>query len=282
MCYNVLKRGVNKTVKNKEKVLSVRLSDDVYDKFKKICQEKDLPASLLARHIIKDWIKQHESTEKQDQCIKKAVTTTIIDRKYKDSLERSLARMENLSVAELANFILENNPPPVGWCMDIYVANGELHASGHYTTGTVFQYEPDVFIIASPDNRQGNFDPTKTYNIGTNWLLSNKFIEKYRDRYLGTFNEEGIYKYISGEWTSIDFSAEDINIEKMHKYIWEACMTKEEKEEEMRRMTKFRWLSNKDTLDWLGWCIEDTIRKIKEELEKIKEQEEKEKEENFV
>lgn len=47
-------------------------------------------------------------------------------------------------------------------------------------------------------------------------------------------------------------------------------------------MTKFYWLSNKDTLDWLGWCIEETIRKIKEELEKIKEQEEKEKEENFV
>jgi len=50
----------------KGKVLSVRLEDDVYAKFKKICQERDLPASLLARHIIKDWVKQQESVKKQD------------------------------------------------------------------------------------------------------------------------------------------------------------------------------------------------------------------------
>lgn len=60
------KRGIEKTMKGKGKVLSVRLEDDVYDKFKKICQERDLPASLLARHIIKDWIKQQESAKKQD------------------------------------------------------------------------------------------------------------------------------------------------------------------------------------------------------------------------
>lgn len=54
-------------MKGKSKVLSVRLESDEYDKFKKLCQELDLPASLLARHLIKNWIKQQEeSTEKQE------------------------------------------------------------------------------------------------------------------------------------------------------------------------------------------------------------------------
>lgn len=51
-------------MKGKDKVLSVRLENDVYEKFKEFCQERDLPASLLARHIIKDWIKQQESAKK--------------------------------------------------------------------------------------------------------------------------------------------------------------------------------------------------------------------------
>jgi predicted transcriptional regulator len=50
-------------MERKGKVLSVRLPDDIYDKFKKICEEQDLPASLLARHIIRDWIKQQEHKE---------------------------------------------------------------------------------------------------------------------------------------------------------------------------------------------------------------------------
>jgi len=53
-------------MKGKDKVLSVRLENDVYEKFKEFCQERDLPASLLASHIIKDWIKQQESAKKQD------------------------------------------------------------------------------------------------------------------------------------------------------------------------------------------------------------------------
>jgi len=34
----------------KDKVLSVRLEKEVYDKFKALCEEKDLPVSLVARH----------------------------------------------------------------------------------------------------------------------------------------------------------------------------------------------------------------------------------------
>lgn len=45
----------------KNKVLSVRLEKEVYDKFKKICQEKDLPASLVARQVLKDWVRKQSS-----------------------------------------------------------------------------------------------------------------------------------------------------------------------------------------------------------------------------
>jgi len=45
----------------KNKVLSVRLEKEVYDKFKKICQEKDLPASLLARQVLNDWVRKQSS-----------------------------------------------------------------------------------------------------------------------------------------------------------------------------------------------------------------------------
>jgi len=59
-------------MKGKDKVLSVRLENDVYEKFKEFCQERDLPASLLARHIIKDWIKQQESAKKARLTYKEA------------------------------------------------------------------------------------------------------------------------------------------------------------------------------------------------------------------
>ncbi|HQE49892.1 MAG TPA: hypothetical protein PKV93_11165 [Fervidobacterium sp.] len=45
----------------KEKVLSVRLEKEVYDRFKKIRQEKDLPASLVARQVLKDWVRKQSS-----------------------------------------------------------------------------------------------------------------------------------------------------------------------------------------------------------------------------
>lgn len=45
----------------KNKVLSVRLEKEVYDTFKKICQEKDLPASLLARQVLNDWVRKQSS-----------------------------------------------------------------------------------------------------------------------------------------------------------------------------------------------------------------------------
>lgn len=45
----------------KNKVLSVRLEKEVYDKFKKICQEKDLPASLVARQVLNDWVRKQSS-----------------------------------------------------------------------------------------------------------------------------------------------------------------------------------------------------------------------------
>jgi len=36
-------------VETKDKVLIVRLEKEIYDKFKKICQEKGLPLSLVGR-----------------------------------------------------------------------------------------------------------------------------------------------------------------------------------------------------------------------------------------
>jgi hypothetical protein len=186
----------------------------------------------------------------------------MIDRKYKDSVERSLARMENLSAGELAKFIFENDPPPVGWCMDVYIADGELYTSDYYSTGTIIQYEPDVFVILSLDNRQGDLDPTEAYDIGTNWLLSDKFIEKYRDQYLKAFN----------------LSTDNINEEEMHRYIWEECMTEEEQEEEIQKMTEFYWLGDDNTWSWLQWYIEDATKKIENELERIEEQEREEEE----
>lgn len=47
----------------KDKVLSVNLEKEVYDKFKKICQEKDLPASLVARQALKDWVREQSSVK---------------------------------------------------------------------------------------------------------------------------------------------------------------------------------------------------------------------------
>jgi len=109
----------------------------------------------------------------------------------------------------------------------------------------------------SLDNRRGELEPTKAYDIGTSWDLSDKFIEKYFGNYLEKFNSD----------------RSDINIEKMQKYIWNNCMTKEEKEEEIQKMTEFYWLNDKDNRDWLQECIKQATREIERELEEIKRRE---------
>ncbi len=63
--------------------------------------------------------------------------------------------------------------------MDVYVVDGDLCASDHYSNGLAVKYEPDVCIIMSLDNRRGELDPVKAYDIGTSWDLSDKFVEKY-------------------------------------------------------------------------------------------------------
>lgn len=121
----------------------------------------------------------------------------MIDRGYRNSLVETLDTLEDLDAGKLAQSII-NNPPPRSWCMDVYIADGDLYASDYYSTGTTIKYEPDVFMIACFDNRQGDIDPTKTYDIGTSWQLSDKFIKKYHDQYLkeisGTKNINEIYE----------------------------------------------------------------------------------------
>jgi len=181
----------------------------------------------------------------------------MIDMEYKESLQQSLARLESLSADKLAQFIFDNNPPPVGWCMDVYIADGELYTSDYYSTGTIIQYEPDVFVILSLNNSQGELDPTEAYDVGTSWDLSDEFVEKYFENYLKDFNT----------------NSHAINIEKMQKYIWEECMTEEEKEEEIQKMTEFYWLSDYDTQDWLQVFLEGTIKEIKQKLGEIEKEE---------
>jgi len=59
----------------------------------------------------------------------------------------------------------------------------------------------------------------------------------------------------------------------MQKYIWEECMTEEEKEEEIQKMTEFYWLSDYDTHDWLQVFLEGTIKEIKQKLGEIEKEE---------
>jgi len=182
----------------------------------------------------------------------------MIDMEYKDSLQKSLAKLESLSADKLAQFIFDSNPPPVGWCMDVYIADGELYASDYYSTGTIIQYEPDVFVILSLDNRRGELDPTEAYDVGISWDLSDEFVEKYRDRF-----------------------PRDLRRDELQYRIWTECMTEEEKEEEIQKMTEFYWLSDYDTHNWLEESIKETIREIEKELEEIEKEEERQKEEGY-
>jgi len=59
----------------------------------------------------------------------------------------------------------------------------------------------------------------------------------------------------------------------MQKYIWEECMTEEEKEEEIQKMTEFYWLSDYDTHNWLQVFLEGTIEEIKQKLGEIEKEE---------
>jgi len=59
----------------------------------------------------------------------------------------------------------------------------------------------------------------------------------------------------------------------MQKYIWEECMTEEEKEEEIQKMTEFYWLGDYDTQNWLQVFLEGTIKEIKQELGEIEKEE---------
>jgi len=88
---------------------------------------------------------------------------------YKESLQKSLARLESLSADKLAQFIFDNNPPPVVVYGRLY-ADGELYTSDYYSTGTIIQYDPDVFVIISLNNSQGELDPTEAYDVGTSWI----------------------------------------------------------------------------------------------------------------
>jgi len=49
----------------KDKVLSVRLEKEVYDKFKALCEEKDLPVSLVVRQVLKEWLQRQVEPKKE-------------------------------------------------------------------------------------------------------------------------------------------------------------------------------------------------------------------------
>jgi len=57
-------------------------------------------------------------------------------------------------------------------------------ASDYYSTGTIIQYDPDVFVIISLNNSQVELDPTEAYDVGTSWDLSDDLIEKNFENYL--------------------------------------------------------------------------------------------------
>jgi len=59
----------------------------------------------------------------------------------------------------------------------------------------------------------------------------------------------------------------------MQKYIWEECMTEEEKEEEIQKMTEFYWLGDYDNQNWLQVFLEGTIEEIKQKLGEIEKEE---------
>jgi len=100
-----------------------------------------------------------------------------------ESLKNSLEALNNLSAGHLAHKIFTYGLPPVGWCLDVYMRNGEIYFSDYYTGGTVIEYGPDEVLTATLDNTHGDLEPDENYTVGDTWELPEEIIEKYRDRF---------------------------------------------------------------------------------------------------
>ena len=169
-----------------------------------------------------------------------------------ESLQRSLEVLNNLNGADLARMIWEQGPPPVGWAMDVYMSNGEIYFSEYYTYGTIIEYEPDIVVIATLDNRHREWDPTRMYTIGDTWELSDELINKYR----GYF-EEDLPDYV------------------LQYRIWTELAKPEEQNKEYARMLDWLWHGEYETLEWLYGCIVDAISEIEARLLEEEEVQEK-------
>ena len=169
-----------------------------------------------------------------------------------ESLQRSLEVLNNLNGVDLARMIWEQGPPPVGWAMDVYMSNGEIYFSDYYTVGTIIEYEPDVVVIATLDNRLRRWDPVEVYTVGYTWELSDELIDKYR----GYF-EEDLPDYV------------------LQYRIWTELAKPEEQDKEYSRMLDWLWHGEYATLEWLNEGIVDAISEIEARLLEKEEVQEK-------
>lgn len=65
MYYNVIQNEViSRQMNTKNRIISVRLEKEMYEQLKALCKEKDLPISLVLRHMIKDWLQKRAELEK--------------------------------------------------------------------------------------------------------------------------------------------------------------------------------------------------------------------------
>ncbi len=160
-----------------------------------------------------------------------------------ESLKNSLEALNNLSAGHLAHKIFTYGLPPVGWCLDVYMRNGEIYFSDYYTGGTAIKYEPDEVLIATLDNTHGDLEPDENYAVGDTWELREEIIEKYRDRF-----------------------PRDLRRDELQYRIWTECMDLSEKEEEYQRMADFFWHGEYETFAWLGDRIEEAINEIEARL----------------
>ena len=163
-----------------------------------------------------------------------------------ESLKNSLEALNNLSAGHLAHKIFTYGLPPVGWCLDVYMRNGEIYFSDYYTGGTVIEYGPDEVLTATLDNTHGDLEPDENYTVGDTWELPEEIIEKYRDRF-----------------------PRDLRRDELQYRIWTECMDLSEKEEEYQRMADFFWHYEYEcfiTFAWLGDRIEEAINEIEARL----------------
>ena len=131
----------------------------------------------------------------------------------------------------------------MGWCLDVYIRNGEISFTDYYTTGTTIEYEPDEVLIATLDNTHGDLEPDENYTVGDTWELREEIIKKYRDRF-----------------------PSDLRRDELQYRIWTECMDLSEKEEEYLRMADFFWHGEYETFAWLGDRIEEAINEIEARL----------------